>query len=68
MWFSSLFRRPKQSRKRARGGRIGNLSYRKWSFVPRLEILEDRTLPSNFSVLNLNDSGAGSLRQAILGA
>jgi hypothetical protein len=27
--------------------------------------LEDRSLPSTFSVLNLNDSGAGSLRQAI---
>jgi hypothetical protein len=30
--------------------------------------LEDRTLPSTFTVLNLNDSGAGSLRQAILDA
>src|SRR5262245_32276572 len=32
---------------------------------PRVEILEDRTLPSTFTVLNLNDSGAGSLRDAI---
>src|SRR5262249_62405763 len=37
-------------------------------FVPRLEVLEDRSLPSTFTVLNLADSGAGSLRQAILDA
>ncbi len=35
------------------------------SFVPRLDMLEDRTLPSTFTVLNLLDSGAGSLRSAI---
>jgi hypothetical protein len=33
-------------------------------FRPRLEALEDRHLPS--TVVNLNDSGDGSLRQAIL--
>src|SRR5437762_2210933 len=33
-----------------------------------LEALEDRTLPSTFTVLNLADSGAGSLRQAVLDA
>jgi hypothetical protein len=37
-------------------------------FVPYLEVLEGRTLPSTFTVLNLVDSGAGSLRQAILDA
>src|SRR5262249_48884660 len=37
-------------------------------FVPRLEALEDRTLPSTYTVLNLADSGPGSLRQAILDA
>jgi hypothetical protein len=31
-------------------------------------VLEDRTLPSTFTVTNLLDSGAGTLRQAILGA
>ena len=37
-------------------------------FVPRVEALEDRTLPSTFTVLNLADSGTGSLRQAVLDA
>jgi hypothetical protein len=37
-------------------------------FVPRLEPLEARTLPSTITVLNLADSGEGSLRQAILDA
>src|SRR5947209_8812529 len=32
------------------------------------ERLEDRTVPSTFMVSNLSDSGAGSLRQAILDA
>jgi hypothetical protein len=35
---------------------------------PRLEQLEDRQLLSTFAVINTNDSGAGSLRQAILDA
>lgn len=37
-------------------------------FRPGLLVLEDRTLPSTFLVLNLDDAGAGSLRQAILDA
>jgi hypothetical protein len=35
------------------------------SFVPRLESLEDRTVPSTLTVLNNLDKGAGSLRDAI---
>src|SRR5262245_16255603 len=35
---------------------------------PYLEILEDRCVPSTFTVLNLADSGDGSLRAAILSA
>jgi hypothetical protein len=34
----------------------------------QLEQLEDRTVPSAFTVLNTQDSGTGSLRQAILDA
>src|SRR5262245_34428268 len=45
---------------------------RKNTFVtrrrPMLELLEDRCLPSTFTVVNVNDSGAGSLRQAIVDA
>jgi hypothetical protein len=33
-----------------------------------VEALEDRTVPSTFTVMNTSDSGAGSLRQAILDA
>src|SRR5262249_13946800 len=38
------------------------------TYRPSLEVLEDRTVPSTFTVLNLADSGAGSLRQAVLDA
>ncbi len=38
------------------------------AFRPRFEVLEDRSLLSTFTVLNLNDSGPGSLRQAVLDA
>lgn len=37
-------------------------------FVPRFESLEERSLPSTFMVLNLNDDGAGSLRETIFDA
>src|SRR5262249_7691390 len=37
-------------------------------FVPRLLALEDRTLPSVFTVAHLADSGPGSLRPAVLDA
>lgn len=36
--------------------------------IPHFEMLEDRTLPSTFKVLNTADSGSGSLRAAILAA
>jgi hypothetical protein len=35
---------------------------------PTVEVLEDRTVPSTFTVRNLNDSGPDSLRQAVLAA
>jgi len=39
---------------------------RRRSALLRLEALEDRLAPATFSVLNLADSGPGSLRQAIV--
>jgi len=33
---------------------------------PTLECLEHRLVPANFTVMNTNDAGAGSLRQAVL--
>ena len=36
--------------------------------MPRLDVLEDRTLLNAFPVTSLADSGAGSLRQAVLDA
>src|SRR4051794_8592490 len=42
--------------------------FRRRSPSLRLEALEDRSLPSTFSVVNLHDAGAGSLRQAVLDA
>src|SRR5467141_3269886 len=68
MWFTSLFCRPKQFRKQARVGRIASPAYRKRSFVPWLESLEDRTVPSTLTVTNNFDSGAGSLRDTIKAA
>src|SRR5260370_33846696 len=35
------------------------------SFVPQLTVLEERTVPSTFTVTNLADSGSGSLRDAV---
>ncbi len=51
-----LFSRIAQSKRRASGRR---------SFVPQLEILEDRTVLSTLTVTNTLDKGAGSLREAI---
>ena len=41
---------------------------RRRSAAPRLEVMEDRTVLSTLTVMNINDSGPGSLRQAILDA
>src|SRR5262245_24455152 len=38
------------------------------SYRPSPEVLEDRVTPSTFRVSNLNDSGPGSLRAAVLAA
>src|SRR5262245_41255334 len=62
MWFRSILASLRSvsplPRMRAPGRRA--------RFRPRLEPLEDRTVPSTFMVLNLADNGDGSLRQAVL--
>lgn len=71
MWFHSLFdaflarstRTPGHRRHLPPKGRR-----RPGSFRPRLDILEDRSLPSTFTVTNLLDSGPGSLRAAVVAA
>jgi hypothetical protein len=68
MWCTSFFTPRKQRRNQARTERITSPSCARCSFVPRIEVLEDRTLPSTLTVLNNFDSGAGSLRAAIQGA
>src|SRR5262245_49442448 len=68
MWFPSLLlslllsRKP-GARRRPSAGRPPALHRR--TFVPRLEVLEDRTALSTLTVLNNLDNGAGSLRDAI---
>jgi hypothetical protein len=65
MWFITL----RQSVKRpVRPPKTRRRLARQWEFVPRLEILEDRTVPSTLTVLNVLDSGAGSLRDTIKAA
>src|SRR5438094_6829098 len=55
---------PRKSRSRFRWDSMDKLH----TLRLRLEGLEDRMVPSAFTVLNTNDSGAGSLRQAVLDA
>jgi hypothetical protein len=51
---------------RPEGGRNGPRM--SGSFVPGIELLEDRTVPSTLTVLNSIDKGAGSLRDAVVHA
>lgn len=55
------------SRFRARRPRQGTLSGRR-QFLPRVDLMEDRTLLSTVTVMNNNDGGPGSLRAAVAGA
>jgi hypothetical protein len=75
MSFSSLWQLVKHSTKPAtkRGTRRSKRPHllrnqRKPGFQPWLEVLEGRNLLSTLTVVNTNDSGPGSLRQAILDA
>jgi hypothetical protein len=63
--FGWLKSRQQPSRPSQRQRRRGGLAVPSGRTVLRVEALEDRTLPSTFTVLNLNDSGPGSLRAAI---
>src|SRR5262249_40721041 len=58
MWFTPRMRRRQNGRKVAGASR----------FVPRLELLEGRDVPSTLTVTNTLDKGAGSLRGAITNA
>ena len=51
-----------------KGHRPTRLRKRSMALPLSLERLEDRTVPSTFTVSNLADSGPGSLRQAVLDA
>ncbi len=71
MWFRSLFDAflARSSRRPARQKHLAPKSRRRpGSFRPRLDILEDRSLPSTFTVTNLLDTGPDSLRAAITAA
>ncbi len=65
MFFKTRASRSKTVRLAARKSAAIRRPFRIW---PRLEFLEERTLPSTVWVTNTQDSGAGSLRQAILDA
>jgi len=64
MWFTSLPAHPTSARKRP-GRRVRPNSHPTSRFVPLLERLEGRALPSTITVLNNHDTGQGSLREAI---
>src|SRR5262245_28265072 len=69
MWLPSCLSSLKldsQGTRRDRGRRLKR--HRRLDYTPRLEALEDRTVPSTFLVENVADSGPGSLRQAVLDA
>src|SRR5262245_56353410 len=69
MWPISLLRCLQSASQRRRRDRERRPErQQRLRFVPRLEALECRTLPSTFTVRNLADSGVGSLRQAVLDA
>src|SRR5437773_9644181 len=68
MWLASLlpFVRSYFRCQRAQRGRRQPLRRRPAPYRLTLEPLEDRCLPSIYFVTNTNDSGPGSLRQALL--
>src|SRR5262249_48216159 len=66
MWLASFLSCLKSDSQRTRRDRERRpKQHRRLAFTPRLEVLEDRTVPSTFLVESLADSGPGSLRQAV---
>jgi parallel beta-helix repeat protein len=64
----SFLRRASQFNRLAKSTKRQPLNSKPTKHLMLFESLEHRSVLSGFSVLNLNDSGAGSLRQAILSA
>src|SRR5262245_22746041 len=62
MFFSSWLRNPSAARNR---GRKGPLAGCRRPLPPRLTALEDRTVPSTYTVTSLADSGPGTLRAGV---
>jgi hypothetical protein len=62
MWLLSWLQNPKPASSFPRGGRIRRPDRH---VRPQVEALEDRNLPSSLTVVNLADSGSGSLRDAV---
>src|SRR5262249_887553 len=67
-WMQWLKGRPAGGRPVRRRAAARRAAAPRRSFVPRFDVLEDRTVPSTFTVTNLLDSGPGSLRAAITAA
>src|SRR6266550_4208451 len=63
MWFTTLLESVRRGPE-CRPNRQRHVG-RPWRFLPRLESLEDRTVPSTLTVVNAFDKGAGSLRDTI---
>src|SRR5262249_4161433 len=64
-WLRKVFGPRMQGSRACRRGKPRQYQYR---YRPSVERLEDRLAPASFLVTNTADSGAGSLRQAILDA
>jgi hypothetical protein len=68
MFLSNVLRGMRHRGKQRRAAASPAQGRHRWCCRPIIEILEDRTLLSTFTVLNTLDSGAGSLRAALAGA
>jgi hypothetical protein len=62
-WMRDVFGPESRSARASRRGKSGQAVRVR---LPRVELLEDRRMLATLLVTNTNDSGAGSLRQAVL--